>query len=161
MPRRPFLRIFRNREDIMKVFICKICGHLEFNSLQEKCPVCGAGKEDFVQNDNIFTESREKSPEAEIKHIPDVTVNKSCGLIPEEGCTDIIVRIGRTLHPMEEKHFIQFVDCYLDDVYVGRAEFAPKGTYPAACFHLKHNSGKVTVTENCNIHGYWKTDVTL
>ncbi|MBF0544265.1 MAG: hypothetical protein HQM08_07525 [Candidatus Riflebacteria bacterium] len=39
-------------------------------------------------------------------------INKSCGLIPEKGCTDVIVRVGKILHPMEEKHFIQFIVCF-------------------------------------------------
>ena len=144
----------------MNVFICESCGHLEFNEIPEKCPSCGAEKEKFTQNDNIFKESQEKSPEAEVKHVPSVQVNKECGLIPEKGCTDILVRVGATLHPMEEKHFIQFIDCYLNEKYVGRAQLSP-GVYPAACFHLKESTGTVTITESCNLHGYWKTDVEL
>ncbi len=144
----------------MKVFICKACGHLEFNDAPENCPVCGAKKEAFQQNDNIFKESSEKSPEAEGKHIPSVVVNKECKLIPEEGCTDVIVRIGETLHPSVENHFIQFVDCYIDDEYVARVEFT-HNVNPATCFHLKNDSGKVTIVENCNIHGYWMKEVNL
>lgn len=144
----------------MKVFICKVCNHLVFNELLEKCPVCGAEKKDFEQKDNIFQESQAKSPEAEVKHVPAVLVNKTCGLIPEKSCTDVVVRVGRTLHPMEEKHFIQFIDCYLNDCFLGRAHFTP-GLEPAACFHLKEAKGKVTITEHCNVHGYWKVDSTL
>ena len=144
----------------MKIFICKVCGHLAFNEIPGKCPVCGAKKEEFEQNDKIFEESRAKSPEAEVKHIPSVLVNKSCALIPEASCTDVIVRIGKTLHPMEEKHLIQFVDGYLNGRFLGRFEFTP-GLQPAACFHLKEAKGKVTITEHCNLHGYWKTDCDL
>lgn len=145
----------------MKIFICEVCGHLEFNLVPEKCPVCGAEKEKFKQNDNIFTESREKSPEAEIKHVPAVTVKDTCGLIKEEACADILFRIGKTLHPMEEKHFIQFVDCYQDNKYIERIQFSPLGVQPAGCIHLKRSSGTITIVENCNIHGYWKSDVNL
>jgi len=144
----------------MKIFVCKVCGHLAFNELSGKCPVCGADQKEFEQNDQVFQESKAKSPEAEVKHVPAVVVNKSCGLIPETACTDVLVRIGKTLHPMEAKHFIQFVDCYLNDRYVGRAAFTP-GVHPAACFHLKEAKGKVTITEHCNLHGYWKTDCEL
>ena len=144
----------------MKIFICQLCGHLTFNELPDNCPVCGAEKEKFAQNDRIFEESQAKSPEAEVKHVPAVQVNKTCGLIPEKTCLDILVRIGKTLHPAEEKHFIQFIDCYQNDRYLGRAILSP-GVYPAACFHLKEAAGKVTVTERCNLHGYWKTDIEL
>jgi len=144
----------------MNIFICEICGHLEFNAIPQKCTVCGSEKEKFVQNDKIFQESQAKSPEAEVKHVPAVQVQKACGLIPEKGCTDILVRIGKTLHPMEEKHFIQFIDCYQNERYLGRAMLSP-GVYPAACFHLKEPTGKVTITEHCNLHGYWKTEIEL
>jgi len=150
-----------NRRISMKVYICEICGHIEFNDIPEECPVCMAEKDKFKQDDSVFDDSRKKSPEAEVKHIPSVAVNKHCGLIPEEGCTDIIVRIGETLHPMQEKHFIQFVDCYQDGNYVARAQFFPEKVFPAACFHVKKDSGRVTVVENCNIHGYWMTEVEL
>jgi len=145
----------------MKIFICTVCGHLEFNDVPEKCPVCMAEKDKFKQNDAVFKESSEKSPEAEVKHVPAVTISKECGLIPESPCTDITVRIGKTMHPMEEKHFIQFIDCYQNDSYIGRVMFTPLNIYPAACFHLKNLSGRITVIENCNIHGYWKTDVNI
>ena len=67
----------------MKVFICKVCGHIEFNTAPEKCPVCGVPKENFTQNDDIFKQSKEKSPEAEVKHVPAVTINRTCKLVPE------------------------------------------------------------------------------
>lgn len=145
----------------MKIFICTVCGHIEFNSAPEKCPVCFAGKEKFTQNDAVFRESAEKSPEAEVKHIPAVAVIRECGLIPESACADVNVRIGKTMHPMEEKHFIEFIDCYQEDSYVGRMMFTPLNVYPAASFHLKKLSGRITVVEHCNIHGYWKSDVSL
>ena len=136
----------------MKVFICNVCGHVEFNRAPGKCPVCGPAK--FTQNDNVFKESEEKSKEASIKHIPSITVKKECGLIPESSCLDVIVRIGKTLHPAEEKHFIQFIDCYVDGKYMERTFLTPD-VYPAACFHLKTQGAKVAIVENCNIHGYW------
>ncbi len=145
----------------MKIFICQTCGHIAFNEAPEKCPVCQSPREKFTQNDNIFKESEEKSKEAAVKHIPAVTVNKQCGLIPEAPCADIIVRIGATIHPMEEKHFIQFVDCYQDYKFISRVMFTPVSVFPAGCFHLKNASGKITVVENCNIHGYWMSEVSL
>ncbi len=138
----------------MKIYICKVCGHVEFNQAPAKCPTCGASQASFSQNDNVFAESAAKSKEAAVKHVPSVKIVKQCGLIPDKGCIDVIVRIGETLHPMEDAHFIQFVDCYIDDIYVSRVLLSP-GVYAAACFHLKAHGENVTVVENCNIHGYW------
>ena len=146
----------------MKIYICTVCGHISFGNAPEKCPVCQAPKEKYQQNDQVFVESQKKSPEAEVKHIPSVVINKTCGLIPDMGCVDVLIRIGATLHPMEEKHFIQFIDCYLDGQFVQRVELTPNGVYPAACIHLKKKDAKkITVVENCNIHGYWMKEVSL
>ena len=138
----------------MKVFICKMCGHIEFNDAPEKCPVCGAPQSQFQQNDKVFDESAEKSPEGAVKHVPVVKVVADCKLIPEQSCTDILVRVGETLHPMEEKHFITFLDLYVDDKYVSRMFLSPD-MYPGAVFHLKSTGSKVSVVEMCNLHGYW------
>ena len=144
----------------MSIYLCKSCGHLEFNEIPDKCPVCMAAKEEFTQKDNIFVESEEKSKEASVKHIPQVEVINKCGLIPEESCTDILVRIGEVLHPMEEKHHITFIDCYVDDKYVSRVLLGPD-VWASGLYHLKNPGKKVTIVENCNLHGYWKKDVNL
>ena len=142
----------------MKLFICKVCGHIEFNNAPAKCPVCMSP--DFIQNDNVFKESEEKSKEASVKHIPSITIKKECKLIPETVCIDAVVRIGKTLHPMEEKHFIQFIDCYIDGKYTERILLTPY-VNPAACFHFKTQGSKLTIVENCNIHGYWMAEASL
>lgn len=139
----------------MKLFICSVCGHIEFDSAPDRCPVCSAVS--FKQNDALFKESEEKSKEAAVKHVPAITINASCAFIPEQACTDVLVRIGNTLHPMEEKHHIQFIDCYVDRKYVARAFLTP-GVQPASCFHLKAVGTTVTIVENCNLHGYWMAE---
>ena len=83
----------------MSLHVCNVCGHIEFGAVPDQCPVCFSSKDKFAQNDHIFTEAAEKSKEAAVKHIPFISVKKTCGLIPEESCVDIIVRIGETLHP--------------------------------------------------------------
>ena len=142
----------------MSIYICQKCGHIEFNTEPQNCPVCWSTQ--FSQGDSIFEESMEKSKEGAVKHIPEVKISKECGLIPEESCTDILVRIGKTLHPMLENHFIQFIDCYLDNKYVSRIFLTPDMN-PSVVFHLKSKGSKITIVENCNIHGYWKTEVDL
>ena len=144
----------------MSAFICSECGHVEFTEVTGTCAVCKSLSGKYGRNDRIFEESAEKSKEAAVKHIPAVTVNKTCGLIPDQGCVDVIVRIGATLHPMESAHFIQFIDCYVDGKFVSRVSLSP-GVYAAGCFHLKVKGAKVLIVENCNLHGYWKTETAL
>ena len=141
----------------MAIFICSVCGHIEFGKAPDKCPVCMSPREKYSQNDNVFIESEEKSKEAAIKHIPSITINKERKLIPELSCTDIIVRIGKAIHPMEAAHYIRFIDCYVDDAHVSRVMLSP-GVFAGACFHLKTKGNKVRIVENCNIHGYWQLE---
>lgn len=144
----------------MSIFICSVCGHIEFGSAPENCPVCFAPKDKFAQNDHVFEESAEKSKEAAIKHIPSIKINKECSLIPEQPCVDVIVRIGETLHPMEENHYIGWIDCYVDDRYISRVFLSP-GVYAAGCFHLKTTGHKVRIVEMCNLHGHWQAEANI
>lgn len=144
----------------MSIFVCGVCDHVEFGSAPDNCPQCGSLKENFNQDDNVFIEAAEKSKEGAHKHIPSIRVNKECKLIPEESCVDVIVRIGETLHPMEEKHFIQFADCYVDDQFVSRIIFTP-GVYASGCFHLKTKGSKVRIVEFCSLHGHWHAEADL
>lgn len=142
----------------MKYFLCHVCGHIAFNEAPANCPVCHSAN--FTQSDNVFKESAEKSKEAAVKHTPSVKIVKSCGLIPESACTDVMVRIGATLHPMEESHYIIFIDCYIDGKYAERAMLTPR-VNAAACFHLKQTGAKVTLVEKCNLHGHWMTEASI
>lgn len=144
----------------MSIFSCGTCGHVEFGSAPESCPVCKSPQSAYSQNDNLFTEAAEKSKEAAVKHVPAIKVNKDCGLIPEEPCVDVIVRIGETLHPMEDAHFINWIDCYVDGTYIARALLTP-GSYPAVIFHNKKSGSKVRIVEYCNKHGHWQSEADL
>ena len=144
----------------MSVFICEGCGHVAFGGAPESCPVCGAPKSSFKQNDKVFEESAEKSKEGAVKHIPAVIVNKKCGLIPENDCIDIIVRVGETLHPMTPEHYIQFITCYVNNEYRGTTLLTPEMN-ASVIFHLQNTTGNVQIVASCNLHGFWKTEAAL
>ena len=62
------------------------------------------------------------------------------------------VKVGSVPHPMEEKHFIEWIELLAD----GKAyrQFLDPGTAPEAIFHIEGNS--VSAREHCNVHGLWK-----
>lgn len=62
------------------------------------------------------------------------------------------VSVGSVAHPMEEKHFIQWIEL-LAEGRVYRAELKP-GDQPKAFFACK--ADKVEAREYCNLHGLWK-----
>ena len=62
------------------------------------------------------------------------------------------VKVGSVLHPMEEKHFIEWIELLAD----GKAyrQFLSPGQAPEAVFNL--DAVSVTAREHCNVHGLWK-----
>ena len=144
----------------MNLYTCKGCGYVAIGEAPEKCPACGAPKVMFEQNDNLFVESAEKSKEGAVKHVPSIEISKTCGMVPENDCIDVMVRVGKTLHPMLPEHHISFIDCYLDRRFVGRALLTP-AMNPAVIFHVKDKGEKIQIVEMCNLHGYWTDEANI
>jgi len=144
----------------MKLFVCSICGHVEYGAAPEVCPVCHASKDNFKQNDALFTEAEAKLKDGGNSHNPEIIVKKKSELIKEQPCHEVEVRIGKVLHPMEESHHIRMIDCYVDDKYVSRIMFTT-GLQPAATFQVKVGGKKVRIVEVCNLHGYWQSEANL
>ena len=62
------------------------------------------------------------------------------------------VMVGSILHPMEEKHYIEWIELIADG-HSYRAYLSP-GQEPKAFFAVK--AKKVEAREYCNLHGLWK-----
>lgn len=64
------------------------------------------------------------------------------------------VTIGSTPHPMDEAHYIEFIEIIADDnIY---REFLKPGDKPTAIFKIK--ADKIAARGYCNIHGLWKSN---
>ncbi|MGE4357960.1 MAG: desulfoferrodoxin family protein [Candidatus Omnitrophota bacterium] len=140
----------------MDIFVCAKCGYVAFDSAPEVCPVCGAKKEAFKLDNQAIKKPADPNnlSEFEKKHIPQIGIEHKCGLLGE-GCVDVNIRIGEIVHPMEAKHFIMYIDIYLDKGFIARYHLSPEKLNPAVGVHLKVNSGRLSVIENCNLHGRW------
>jgi len=79
---------------------------------------------------------------AKEKHVPVMEKTTSCTK----------VKVGSVAHPMEEKHYIEWIEIIAD----GKAyrQFLNPGDAPEATFNIE--AGNVTVREYCNVHGLWK-----
>lgn len=66
----------------------------------------------------------------------------------------VIVKVGSIPHPMEEKHYIQWIEIITLDNQILRKHLIP-GTSPEAVFPAVTAIKKVR--EYCNIHGLWST----
>jgi superoxide reductase len=140
-----------------KLFVCQVCGHVEFGAAPDKCPVCMSPKDKYKEDAAAVNPAAKEGKE---KHVPVILVTKECGLIPD-ACADIHIKIGATPHPMIDTHWIQWIDVYNNKKYIARHMLTPS-MEPAVSIHVKRElSGKLQVVENCNIHGRWTAEAAL
>lgn len=64
------------------------------------------------------------------------------------------VTVGSVEHPMEEAHYIEWIELIADDR--SYTKFLKPGEKPVAEFKIEASS--VTAREHCNLHGLWKAD---
>ena len=66
----------------------------------------------------------------------------------------VTVAVGSLPHPMEEKHYIAFIEVVTSDGMVLREELVP-GAEPKAAFPIPL-SDVAYAREYCSLHGLWK-----
>jgi len=114
-----------------------------------KCEACGNIVEVFAGGDGELVccgEPMKRMAEntvdaAKEKHVPVIeTVDGGFN-----------VKVGEEPHPMEEKHYIEWIELVAD----GKAyrQFLEPGAPPEAFFAIQ--ARKVTAREYCNLHGLW------
>ncbi|MCM8798800.1 MAG: desulfoferrodoxin [Candidatus Omnitrophica bacterium] len=143
----------------MKTFVCKRCGYIAFGEPPQNCPICNAPKQDFELDPNAIKKPADPKnlSELEKKHIPLIEIKRQCGLVGS-GCLDANIKIGEIIHPMEAKHYIMYIDLYLDYNFICRYHLTPEKLNPALGIHLKVGAGKLLALENCNLHGRWMAE---
>lgn len=62
------------------------------------------------------------------------------------------VKVGSAPHPMEEKHYIEWIELIADQKQY--LQFLHPGEAPEATFMVE--AVEVSAVEYCNIHGLWK-----
>ena len=119
----------------LQVYKCDICGNIVemLNAGKGELVCCGEPMK--LQNENTVDAAKEK-------HVP--VIEKIDG--------GYKVKVGSVAHPMEEKHYIQWVELIAGDkAYM---EFLKPGAAPEAVFKIDAES--VSAREYCNLHGHWK-----
>ena len=77
------------------------------------------------------------------KHVP----------VIEETSTGVKVKVGSIPHPMEEKHYIEWVELHADNMVYRK--FLGPTEKPEAEFYV--TATKLAAREYCNVHGLWKS----
>lgn len=118
---------------------CAHCGNIIIKAHDSGVAVscCGETMQELTAN---------TSDGAKEKHVPAVTRNGY----------RISVAIGSVAHPMEEKHFIEWI--YLVTEHGTYSRHLHPGEEPKAEFELT-NDTPVAVYEYCNLHGLWKANI--
>jgi len=116
-----------------------------------KCPLCGnivevlhtgagelvcCGQPMDLMGENTVDAAKEK-------HVP----------VVEKVDNGYKVSVGSVAHPMEEKHWIEWIELIADGK-VYRQNLAP-GQAPEATFCV--DAADVTARAYCNLHGHWKS----
>jgi len=119
----------------LEVYKCEICGNI--------VEVLYAGKGQLVCCGQPMTLLKENTVDAsKEKHVP----------VIEKTDDKIKVKVGSVPHPMEEKHYIEWIEIIVDgSVY---RKFLKPGSIPEAVFHITGEN--ITAREYCNLHGLWK-----
>ncbi len=120
----------------LQIYKCEICGNI--------VEVLHSGKGELVCCGQPMKLVEAKTADSSTeKHVPVVTKEA-------EGYRVIV---GSTLHPMEEKHYIEWIELIVDGI--AYRQFLNPGDKPEAFFKV---SGKnVKVREYCNVHGLWES----
>jgi desulfoferrodoxin-like iron-binding protein len=141
------------------LYVCEMCGHVEFRDPPEFCPVCHA-EEQFNTKSSIFTDALAKWKDGEAKHTPVIRVQEKSALVSEVPCKEVYVRVGKTMHELEKANHIHFVDFYLDEMFFTRF-FASPHMQPAVVFFVVGDAAKIRAVAYCSKHGFWKAEAPL
>jgi len=119
----------------LQIYKCEKCGNIVevIHEGDGELVCCGEPMKLYVEN---------TVDAAKEKHVP----------VVEKAADGVKVKVGSVPHPMEESHYIEWVELVID----GKAyrQFLNPGEAPEAVFDTK--AEKVTAREYCNLHGLWK-----
>ncbi len=119
----------------LQVYKCEVCGNI-VEVLHE-----GVGQL-VCCNQPMKLLEENTADAAQEKHVP----------VVEKAENGLKVKVGSVPHPMEEKHFIEWIEVIAE----GKAyrQFLKPGDAPEVLFCI--DADQVTAREHCNIHGLWR-----
>lgn len=122
-----------------EIYKCEICGNI-VNVLHE-----GVGELICCAQPMSLLKAGEVDAATE-KHVP--VIEKKDG--------GYLVKVGEVPHPMEEKHYIEWIELIINNDKILR-KFLKPGDKPEAFFEVNLSEVKtITAREYCNLHGLWK-----
>lgn len=119
-----------------QIYKCEICGNIieVLHEAQGQLVCCNQPMK--LSKENTVDAATEK-------HVP----------IIEQEENKIKIKVGEVLHPMTNKHYIEFIELITKET-VYRKQLNPNES-PEAEFYIKSSS--FTARAHCNLHGLWKS----
>ncbi|HQO10079.1 MAG TPA: desulfoferrodoxin [Clostridiales bacterium] len=118
-----------------KFYKCALCGNIVEVVHEGGGDLVCCGQPMNLINENSVDASNEK-------HVP----------VIEKTDKGILVKVGSIDHPMEEKHYIEWIEV-TNGAWTQKKYLKP-GDKPQAEFCVQY-SDKLVAKEYCNIHGLW------
>ncbi|MGI6097803.1 MAG: desulfoferrodoxin [Dethiobacteria bacterium] len=121
---------------LQEVYKCDLCGNIVDVLHAGKGELVCCNKPMVLLQENTFDASKEK-------HVPVIDIKDE----------QVVVRVGSAEHPMEEKHYIEWIELIVD----GRVmrQFLAPDDRPEAKFVVDVSGSSVDARAYCNIHGLW------
>jgi superoxide reductase len=118
-----------------QIYKCQVCGNIVEMLHEGVGNLICCGEPMKLYQENTVDASKEK-------HVP----------VIERTASGLKVKVGSVPHPMEEKHYIEWIQIISN----GKTcrQFLKPGEAPEAVFIIDEE--KITAREYCNIHGLWK-----
>lgn len=120
--------------NLLEIYKCELCGNIVEVVHGGGAAIVCCGQEMTLMTENTVDAAREK-------HVP----------VIEAVAGGIKVKIGSVPHPMEEKHYIEWVEIVADGT--AYRQFLKPGQSPEAFFPVTPKT--LTAREYCNLHGLW------
>ena len=122
--------------ELKQVYRCNVCGNI--------VEVLHTGVGTLVCCGQPMELLTEKTEDVGLeKHVPVIAKTE----------TGYLVKVGSIPHPMEENHYIEWIELIADGKYCRK--FLKPGEKPEVFFEVK--AEEVSAREYCNIHGLWKS----
>ncbi|AGL02747.1 desulfoferrodoxin [Desulfoscipio gibsoniae] len=121
--------------EVRQIYKCEVCGNIVEVLHAGKGQLVCCNKPMVLLAENTVDAAREK-------HVP--VVEKADG--------KVTIKVGSVAHPMEEKHYIEWIEVITEDQTY--RQFLKPGDKPEAVFNI--SADNITARAYCNLHGNWK-----
>lgn len=121
----------------LQIYKCELCGNIVEMLHEGDGELVCCGEPMKLYEENAVDAAVEK-------HVP----------VVEKTDAGVKVTVGSVPHPMEESHYIEWIEIVADSKSYRR--FLKPGDAPEATFAIKARAG-MTARVYCNLHGLWKS----